>query len=64
MVLSYFPNFSRVLLEASGETTLGNPLLKEFDFIYSMEWFDGEEWHVEQLQFDHSYSTTAVLPCQ
>lgn len=30
---------------------------------FSMEWFDGEEWHVEQLQFDHSYSTTAVLPC-
>ena len=33
------------------------------EYYYSMEWFDGEEWNVEQLQFDHSYSTTAVLPC-
>ena len=38
-------------------------LCKLNEYYYSMEWFDGEEWNVEQLQFDHSYSTTAVLPC-
>jgi len=30
---------------------------------YTMEWFDGEEWHLEDLQFNHLDSTSAVLPC-
>ena len=29
--------------------------------LNTMEWFDGEEWHVEDLNYDHGDSTSAVL---